>query len=147
MIKHLTYVIVIITTLCVLSSCKSTKDVSINNTEPEKCEAMSFNKTSLSQIESDYYTIDTLFITNNCLNIWVSYSGGCGDAEFELFFTDEVLETHPLSTTLLLKLTDNDNCRAIVQQKLFYDLSFFKDYAFNNGIEILIGDKKIMYIY
>jgi len=113
----------------------------------EFCESMTYNTNPVNNIATDYYSLDTIFIANDCLNIWVSYSGGCGDAEFVLYYTDRVKKSMPPKTNLRLQLTDDDPCRAIVQQKLFYNLSFFDDYADKNGILLMLSgnDKSVLF--
>ena len=119
-----------------MSSCHTVKKIVKIEEAVEVCESMTYTNQQFSDIVSDYYSLDTIFVVNNCLNIWVSYSGGCGDAEFELYYTNKVMESMPPKSNLLLQLIDNDDCRAIVQQKLFYNLNFFEEYAKKDGITL-----------
>lgn len=140
--------LIIISLVFLISSCKSLKKTEQQqDTSPDICESMSFNSKPVDNISTDYYSIDSLTIDNNCLVIWVTYSGGCGDADFEMYYTDRIIETNPPKTKLRLQLTDNDPCRAIVQQKLFYNLSFFDDYAADKGllIELVDSNKSVLY--
>jgi hypothetical protein len=139
--------IILLTTLLV-TSCRTSKKIEIPQAKIDDiCESMIFNISSVNNISSDYYTVDTIFIANDCLNIWVSYSGGCGDADFSLYYNDNIQESMPPKTSLRLQLADNDPCRAIVQQKLYYNLSFFDDYANKNGILLVLSgnDKSVLY--
>ena len=140
-IFQISFIITILLTSCITS--KKTEDTN-NDTA---CESMTYNSSPVNNISTDYYQIDTVFINNDCLNIWVSYSGGCGDADFKLYYSDRVKQSYPPQASLRLQLIDNDPCRAIVQQKLFYNLSFFEDNAIEGGIifNIVDYDKKIMY--
>lgn len=132
-----------------LASCNTSKKVEKRNSIDSEniCNSMTFNSQPVNKISTDYYTIDTLFIIDNCLNMWVSYSGGCGDADFKLYYTDRLVTSIPPKTTLRLQLTDNDPCRAIVQQKLYYNISFFEDYAKKSGILLKFAgsNKSILY--
>jgi len=131
-----------------LSSCNTSKKIEQpQEANFEFCESMTYNTTSVSNIATDYYKVDTVFITNNCINIWVSYSGGCGDADFTLYFTDIIKESVPPKTNLRLQLLDNDPCRSIVQQKLYYNLNFFDSYAINDGIifQLVGSDMSVLY--
>ncbi len=143
--KNLLYIILL---AVLISSCGQSKKIT-SNEKPilEPCEPITFTDDQFRDIESDYYSLDSLFIDNNCLNIWVSYGGGCGDSEFTLLYNNKVMKSMPPKTNLMLKFTDNDNCRAIVQQKLYYDLSFFDDYAKSGGINLrLVGlDSSVLY--
>ncbi len=143
----------IITTLSLLAvllaSCNTSKKiVEKKNADMDNiCNSMTFNSQPVSKLSSDYYTIDTLFIVDNCLNMWVSYSGGCGNADFKLYYTDRMVTSMPPKTTLRLQLTDNDPCRAIIQQKLYFNISFFDDYAKKTGILLKFAgsNKSILY--
>lgn len=140
--------IIILTTVFLVSSCHSSKKTTKTIEEADDiCESMTYNSNAVNNISTDYYTIDTVFINNNCLNIWVSYSGGCGDSDFKLYYSNRVKESMPPKTSLKLQLFDNDPCRAIVQQKLFYNLSFFDDYADGEGILLQLSgtEKSVMY--
>lgn len=145
--KKLESIIILIIALTIFTSCNTKKKVSnTENPEPDICESMTFTSQP-DKLTTDYYTIDTLFIVKDCLNIWVSYEGGCGDAYFTLYYSDEIMESLPPQTNLKLKLTDKDHCRAIVQQKLYYNLSFFKEFAENNGVVLHLSgtEKSIIY--
>lgn len=141
-------IITLVLTALLLNSCHTSKKA----TDAESnmvvfCESMTYNSQPVNNISTDYYTIDTLFIVDNCLNIWVSYGGGCGDADFTLYYTNRVMESMPPKTSLLLQLTDNDPCRAIVRQKLFYNLSFFEEYANRDGILLKLSGKGESVLY
>ncbi len=120
------------------STIKSSQKKAVDNSV-ETCEAISFTELSYTELETDYYQVDSVFIIDNCLNIWVSYSGGCGDSEFNLYFNNLIMESMPPKANLLLQFKDEDNCRAVVQQKLYYDISFFEEYASNEGINIRLA--------
>lgn len=143
--KYFLYILVL---FFLATSCNTSKKVTTDHsTDPEPCEAIIFTKEAYNNIETDYYTIDSLFIENNCLNIWVSYSGGCGDAEFTLLYNNRIMESFPPKTSLMLQFKDMDDCRAIVQQKLYYNLSFFDDYAKDSGISLRLTGigKSVLY--
>lgn len=116
-------------------------------TTVEVCESIKFTDLPFTEIETDYYQVDSLFITGSCLNIWISYSGGCGDSEFALYFNNRVMESMPPKASLMLTLSDKDNCRAIVQQKLTYNISFFDNYAEEEGIKLRLAgvDSSVLY--
>ena len=135
---------IIILIVLFLASCNTSKNVvQQENIMNEECEAMTYNKSPVSNISSDYYQIDTLFIADNCLNIWVSYGGGCGISSFSLYYNDKIQKSEPPTTILRLQVTDEDPCKATVQQKLYYNLSFFDEYYDQDGILLeLSGSKK-----
>ncbi len=129
-------------------SCKTSKKTVQNKDDADDiCQSMTYNESPIDKISTDYYSIDSLFIKDDCLNIWVSYGGGCGDADFKLYYSGRVMKSMPPQTSLLLQLIDNDPCRAIVQQKLFFNLSFFEEDASKSGIllNLVNSEKSIMY--
>ncbi|MAZ92817.1 MAG: hypothetical protein P8N48_06260 [Bacteroidales bacterium] len=135
--------------ILIVSCGVSNKSANKNIPAKEYCEFLNFTNAQYSDLESDYYTIDSLFIDNDCLNVWVSYSGGCGNSEFKLFYNDLLMNSMPPKVNLLLQLDDDDNCRAIVQQKLYFNLSFFTEYANNGGIVLRMAgtDASVTYSY
>ena len=137
--KIVAFLMSILLSVIITSSCNTPKKITVNNDLPDICESMTYTNQPFTDIASDYYTMDSVFIVNNCLNIWVSYSGGCGDSDFKLYYTNKIIKTNTPKTNILLQLTDNDNCRAIVQQKLFFNLSFFEEYAEDEGITLLLS--------
>jgi len=129
----------------ILHSCNTTKKVEHYNGTDE-CMSMTYNSKPVNNLSTDYYNIDTVFITKNCLNIWVSYGGGCGEADFKLYYSDKISMSYPPKTSLRLQLSDNDPCRAIIQQKLLFNLSFFDEYAENEGITLkLAGTDRLVF--
>ncbi len=139
---------IIIIAIFIFASCNTSKNtVQQINYIDEECEAMTYNKSPVSNISSDYYQVDTLFIANNCLNIWVSYGGGCGISSFNLYYNDKVQNSVPPKTILRFQITDEDPCKATVQQKLYYNLSFFDDYYNQDGILFELSESKKSVLY
>lgn len=144
--KWITIISLVLATI-LYNSCSSSKKAANDKNKKDICESMTYNSRPVNNIATDYYTVDSLFIVDNCLNIWASFSGGCGAFEFKLFYSDRVMESMPPKTSLLLQLTDNDPCRAIIQQKLHYNLSFFDEYLDKDGILLKLSgtDKSVSY--
>ncbi len=142
----LKYLVTLFISIVMLPSCKSLKETNVES-PVNICESMTFNNTPFSEIETDYYSVDSVYIENNCLVIWANYGGGCGDASFKLYYSDKVMESSPPKTNLFLQLKDQDHCRAIVQQKLYFNLSFFDNYANEDGITLRLSglDKSVFY--
>ena len=145
--KYILILVIAFSTI-LFSSCNTSKKTTQNKDNSEDiCESMTFTDIPVSDIKTDYYSIDSLFIINDCLNIWVSYGGGCGDAAFKLYYSDRIMESMPPKTSLFLQLIDDDPCRAIVQQKLFFNLNFYSEEARKEGIILHLAgsDKNLMY--
>ncbi len=150
-IKFLNKYLILITCIVVLfSACKSPKHIdntSQNNIDDNQCISMIFTDKPYSEIESDYYQVDSVFIESNCMNIWVTYSGGCGDSEFILYYNNLIMNSMPPKANILLVFKDYDDCRAEVQEKLKFNVSFFDDHLKNGGINIRLAGigKSILY--
>ena len=145
--KHI-FILIFAISIILISSCNTSKKATrIKDATEDICQSMTYNESPIDKISTDYYSIDSLFITDDCLNIWVSYGGGCGDADFKLYYSGRVMKSMPPQTSLLLQLIDNDPCRAIVQQKLFFNLSFFEEDASKSGIllNLVNSERSIMY--
>jgi len=79
------------------------------------------------------------------LFVYVTYGGGCGDAEFKMFYKPQVMAVMPHRNVLYLKLTDNDPCRELIQKELVYDLSVFNKEAKSGGVIFSLDEYEFMY--
>ncbi len=84
--------------------------------------------------KTDPFTLDSVWIDDNCLNLVVRYDGGCGTAECGLYHTNKILQSYPPKTALWIKFTDNDPCRSEVTKQFRFKLTPFENYALNGGI-------------
>lgn len=91
---------------------------------------------SYEGIKSDYFELDQLHLDNNRLEVVLTYGGGCGDVNYEVFYNDVVLQSYPPQVFLKLKFTDNDPCRAIIKDTISIDLSYFEAMARGGGLQI-----------
>lgn len=94
----------------------------------------------------DHYGIDSLYIKDQCMEVVVNYSGGCGESEFKLYYTNRIMESMPPKTVLYLTFEDNDPCRSIVRKGLKFSLEPFK--RFDDGgiyFKIYGTDKSVLY--
>jgi hypothetical protein len=89
---------------------------------------------------ADPITINNLSIVDDCLHIYVSYSGGCEIHSFEIF-NHVFCGTPPITAFLMLDHNDMDDpCDAIVQQTLKFDLSSLQDLEPNGSLPIVVGN-------
>lgn len=98
-------------------------------------------------LRQDPFQIDSLIIVDNTLEINLNYGGGCGNADFALYYTDLVLNSFPPQTVLHLSFVDEDPCRAIEFKTLKYSLQPFEEFAKNGGIYLRIAgfDQRVFY--
>ncbi len=142
------FLLLILLTTFLLTAC-STKKQSANTNQPKTsdCKEMIMLEKPADSHRIDFYDIDSLSIKDYCLEILVNYGGGCGEARFDLYYTNQVLESMPPQTVLHLAFEDNDPCRSIVQKKLTFSLEPFKRFADRGGIYFKIAgtEKSVLY--
>jgi len=139
--------ILFITILFLVTACSTNRQNT--KTKTSDCINIQLLKTSADSLRIDYYVIDSLKIVDDCLEVFVNYSGGCGNASFDLFYTNRIMESIPPKTVLYLAFTDDDPCRNIETKKLTFSLDPFKRFADHLGIYLKIAgtDKEIFYKY
>lgn len=127
-------------------ACKSTHKYSTQTNETSSnCSKMLLLNKPLDSLRVDHFELDSISLDKNCLNIFVNYSGGCGDADFNLYYTQIVANSMPPQTALHLSFEDNDNCRSIVSKKLTFDLEPFANYKNGDGIYLILGENRILF--
>ena len=135
--------------LLFLFSCHAQKEATKQQNQKSEivCKPMLLLTEEAKVEESDFFNLDSLAITNKYLEVFVSYSGGCGEADFEIYHTNMVMHSMPPQTVLLLNFKDNDPCRAIIRDTLYFDLLPFHELAASGGIWLKFrdSDKKVLY--
>ncbi|MFZ5554947.1 MAG: hypothetical protein ACOZCO_17685 [Bacteroidota bacterium] len=83
-------------------------------------------------------TITKAEISGDILTIDVSYSGGCEEHEFKLYFNGMYMKSLPPKITLVLYHNHKgDACRSIVDKKLKFDLTPVREKGKTTG-EIMV---------
>ena len=76
---------------------------------------------------SDEYALNSATITEDTLNISVSYGGGCKDHQFTLVASDTFLESLPVQLTAFIAHNANgDTCEAYPTENYRFDLTPIK---------------------
>ena len=76
---------------------------------------------------TDEYTLNSATITDDTLNISVSYSGGCEDHQFTLVVSDRFLESFPVQLHASIAHNANgDTCEAYPTDNYRFDLTPIK---------------------
>lgn len=111
------------------------------------CQALKLVETLETTPSGDLFAIEELKISDNCLQVMVSYSGGCGETSFDLLTTGPQQTTYPPEMNIGVVFHDNDPCRSVVVDTLFVDLVPYESLARAGGLLIRIKstDKKVMY--
>lgn len=119
-----------------VTSCKTQKPVTETNDKDVKEVIVD---DSYSQPE-DMASVDIskVEINGDILSITVSYSGGCEEHDFKLYFNGMYMKSLPPKITLML-YHDNkgDSCRSIVEKTLKFDIKGVREKGKTTG-EIMV---------
>jgi hypothetical protein len=141
-----TLTLILFVLLLISVSCSSTKKSSKSTEQKDiACNEMILLKTSPDSLRNDPYQLDSLTISDGCLTAYVTYGGGCGDVDFKLYYTEVVTLSLPPQTALTLACEDDDPCRALVSEKITFDLEPFEKEAKSGGIFLLVEPRRILY--
>lgn len=143
MIKIITFTIIVITLL----SCSSDDNTDDNAITCDFETIISADQ--FTNAPADLLEIDSLSIENDCLKINFSASG-CDGSTWELLLIDanEILESEPVQRRLRLSLNNEEECLAIINQELSFDIS---NIQIGDSGEIILNitnnDASIVYEY
>ncbi len=113
----LRFAILFIAVTLLFSACKTQ---SLNDT----ASCMRITKISYSDsIKFDPFTLIGAKLKGKCLWVDVEYSGGCGDASFEMLWDGSMMKSLPPQVNFILKLSDKDACRGVVKKSICFDVS------------------------
>ena len=80
------------------------------------------------RFETDEYVLNSATITDDTLDISVSYSGGCKDHQFTLVVSDTFLESFPVQLPVSIAHNANgDTCEAYPTDNYRFDLTPIKE--------------------
>jgi hypothetical protein len=97
------------------------------NTATQNPMAKALISSSLPDTASAPVTIDSLKVSGQQLIVTVSYSGGCENHSFDLYFDGMYAKSLPAQATLQLYHRNNgDACRSLISEELRFDLSSMK---------------------
>ena len=118
------------------------------STKEEKV-LMILNSDEINKLSKAPFTIKSIELMGDEIEIKVSYVGGCKPHDFMLFVADKIL-INSQSTSINLNLSHDDNgdrCKRIVTEKLVFDLSPLAKYnphlEYKRTVKISIGDKTV----
>lgn len=121
---------------------KSTKTGQVNKHDADK---ISLYTLPIDSLTTDHFNIDSIALKDQTLYVFVTYGGGCGEVNFEMFYKPQLMTVMPHRNALFLKLTDKDPCRELIQKELEYDLSIFNKEAKSGGVAFNLGRYEFMY--
>lgn len=93
--------------------------------------------------QSDSFLLVGAELKGKCLEIEVEYSGGCGDTEWTLVWTGNLIKSLPPKANIYLHFKDNDSCRELIRKKISFDISSI----YNGEVVLLLKDFRGMLTY
>ncbi len=133
--------------MAILTSCKSkdavaTEVKSTQETMTEEVNKLEVDKGYAAKVV-DPITITGTSMEGNKLMISVQYSGGCETHDFRLMSNGSYMKSLPAQMNLTLEHdAHDDNCRALIEQTLVYDVSPAQYEGHGTVILILNGDRE-----
>lgn len=118
------------------------------------CPDLSVGNAEEHYLSNQAYGIDSIYMTNQCMNIAVAYSGGCEDHAFNLWW-DEQYETilndgvKSIKAVLYLVHAHNgDYCEALIRDHYSFDVNSLRHDSFGEvAIEVFSTDSSYLYQY
>ena len=128
--------------------CKKKEPLENNETKEENISEIIVQKGYTKPENSAVTDILKTSIEGNILTIEVSYSGGCNEHEFQLYFDGTYMKSLPPKVNFILTHDDKgDVCRSMVEKKLNFDISKAQ---YVGGKEMMVsveGFEGIKYVY
>ena len=141
-------IVFLIASLIFLGGCST--DSENNDQQASSCDR--FLEVSQSKFETpstDEFEIVNATIEGNCLNIQISYEGGCNEPNIQLIGSATVEAGSPPIRTLRIKVdTQGDSCTDLSTATLSFDLSALQ-LDLENSFELKIKgwDQSVIYNY
>lgn len=90
----------------------------------ENCPEKAIESKSRYNRSSDMpFVIDSAYIEDQCLFIFIEHSGGCESLSYELVDRGDIAESYPVQRWIKLLIRGTDNCDALVYPELSFDLT------------------------
>jgi len=70
----------------------------------------------------DRFHFEDVEVVGNCLEMTISYGGGCGEVGYELIDAGVVYYSMPPQRELRLSFKDDDLCEALIRKTISFDL-------------------------
>jgi len=107
-----------------LSGCKTSKDVSSSTIVDPSISTLIIQDNYKAAKDNGLFKITGLELNKNLLSLNVQYSGGCSEHEFKLFTNKNYSKSEPPKLSLSLEHnTNGDLCKAIITDKIVFDIS------------------------
>jgi hypothetical protein len=117
--------------------------------DPLACIIPTFSQANFLTASRDPFQFQSAAINEDCLEIVVSYGGGCGEVDWNLVFSNNLQTTNDVTfTDAVLSLKDDDTCEALITDTLGYDLIPLQDSNYASIVIKLEGySSELLYQY
>ena len=102
----------------ILSNCSNDDITNLTNSNE-----IIVNDDLYSNAPNDNYQIIQANIVDNSLNVKIEYGGGCGTVNYDLLTPVDYEDTDPVQKNIRLAFHDDDNCEALIELELFFDIA------------------------
>jgi hypothetical protein len=100
------------------------------------------DKAYVGPAKGDAFTILDMSVAGDSLHVAVQYSGGCKPHAFQMISNGNLLKSLPPQLPLYLEHTANaDNCRALLTEKLAFDLKPLRTQS-GKKMKVFVNDDK-----
>lgn len=141
----------------IASACKKNKEVTSTSTSNEKEPERQMLVVNQLQVNMDYqapktdpFNVVSVVTEGDSLIVMAQYGGGCEVHEFSLMSNGLYLKSLPLQLNLTIEhKANNDMCRALLTQRLAFDIAAIKQKSSKEILLIINGDteNKVSYKY
>lgn len=97
------------------------------------CRPVQQNQGLFQDATSDSFQWRSFNLDGTCLEVQISYGGGCGDSPMQLIVGEDLGESDPPVIGAKLLFTDNELCEALVTKSYYFDLSSIRA----KGVDLL----------
>lgn len=144
--NSLRYFSTLIVLLAILS-CNKKSATTIQQTATNPASEVIIKKDVILTDTGDPYAIDSVKINKDTLSVFVNYTGGCKNHNFDLFFNGKYAKSYPLKASLSLKHKANeDKCKKLVLHELKFNIAPIKESS-TQTLTLIIGSNYITYNY
>lgn len=114
-------IVFLILITAIMTNCGNDDD---NQSSPlNNANAIRIDDDLFSNAPNDEFKINAVTITGNNLKLTIDYGGGCGEIYYDLITESGYIETDPIQKNMRLAFDDQDNCEALLELELSFDLT------------------------
>lgn len=129
-----------------IPSCKSSSKKAVDKAQITHNETLvKLNVGSEKIPESATFTITNVSLSGNKLKLSTTHKGGCGNANYTLYWNGMMKKSMPPQIDLDLVLHSEDTCEKDIKKEMTFDISSLLEFAEKSVIRIKGYDSKFTY--